>query len=390
MSDFKKIKKLIDSGDIPLGMKELLKLKKRSFLPIDLTYLLADIYVLSKMDFELEALLEESLVLNEKKPEFHLEVIQYLHEKNKVEIAGKFIKNSRRRFPMHLGLLTELAKNNMLLNDTDKASHTFLTKAKIGKFENSDYTILCELLGKLKIKSNLTNHETEFSNNANVKKILLAKVYENSVSLGFDCELGFIQRLRGFEPTDLFRWGTLPFDQLIRLIESRFQGFSTEESSYVEYENTESFHEYWFFDREYKAKIHTGFRMGNISVDDDIYSVFKKSRMHFSMLARRLREDFEDGEKLFVYKSEFILKTSEIERLAAVINSYGKNKILIIMKLGEQSYDFMEFSDSVAIGFLREYWKDGKHQTISFDDWDKIMHKTNDYFKLDFGGESGY
>ncbi|MBT8595649.1 hypothetical protein G6672_09220 [Polynucleobacter paneuropaeus] len=390
MSDFKKIKKIIDSGDIPLGMKELLKLKKRSLLPPDQTYLLADIYVLNEMDFELEALFWESLLLNDNKSDFHLELIKYLHKKNKVEIAGKFISNARKLFPMHLGLLTELAKNNIFLNDTDKASHTFLTKAKFGKLENSDYGIICELLGKLKIKRSLSDSESEFSEHPDVDRILLSKVYENSVSLGYDCEFGYIQRVRGFEPTDLFRWGTLPLENLVRLFNSGFKGFATEESAYVEYENSEIFHEYWFRDREYDAKIHTGYRVGNLTAADDENSVLKKSRMHFQMLARRLKEDLEDAEKLFVYKSRSILEGSAIHRLSDSIGNYGNNRLLILMPKGDSNNNFSEVNENVCLGYMKEYWKDGKHQTISFDDWDKIMHKTNDYFKLDFGGESGY
>jgi hypothetical protein len=119
----------------------------------------------------------------------------------------------------------------------------------------------------------------------------------NVESLGVSCELGLVQRHCEVEPPGLFRFGYTPVAGLIEALDNGFQGLGDPalidiaEDSQGEWITTH---------RRYGFEFHTAHQASRHTRE----FVLAKLSPYFDFLGRKLIEDIEQGEKLFVYRAE--------------------------------------------------------------------------------------
>jgi hypothetical protein len=144
-------------------------------------------------------------------------------------------------------------------------------------------------------------------------------------ALGFNCEFGFVQRYVGAEPMNLFRWSSVPLDQLIAGLEKRFDGLTARDALVVKI-NANG--EFVVEDKVYGTRHHTfvhAFQGGVLE------RVQKNEYIRVGVLCKALLEELRDHNKLFVYHDAGASDLTEIRRLVGALRKYGNNTLLWIV-----------------------------------------------------------
>ncbi len=187
-------------------------------------------------------------------------------------------------------------------------------------------------------------------------------------SLGDSCELGFAQRHVGLEPISLLRFaGTFGLTSLIRLIETRFEGLGAPGSlrSTINFFNGRQ--EYMIWADACGMFYHTWRDPADINEAD----VLAENEAKLAYLGRKLIEDLEDGEKIFVYKRNATRDLGEILSLHAALNQYGPNKLFWISQLedGRQPCEVEWVAPDLLKGYSASF---GRAETPAIDIWLKL------------------
>ena len=143
-------------------------------------------------------------------------------------------------------------------------------------------------------------------------------------SLGLNCELGFVQRLTGAEPLGLLRFAGLTLNKLILGLQNGFEGIGTAGRHRVE--TLPDLPAEGFIGRDdlYTMTYHTYRQPAEVSAEDLLAA--EAERLPY--LARKLMEDLEDGEKVFVVKNEGGLHMEDVLRVEAAIRERGPGLLL--------------------------------------------------------------
>ncbi len=152
-------------------------------------------------------------------------------------------------------------------------------------------------------------------------KDVLAKFH----SLGNNCEFGLLQHKYLAEPLDLFRFSDASAAKLIRALQSRLVELRKAENVLLQFDGP----------IEYGSPQLTvivpllgiRFHGGNLALGKtfDELKITHAKRLDF--LARKLFDDLEDAERIFVHKSD-IASRSDVEQLYALMRSFGPNRLL--------------------------------------------------------------
>lgn len=140
-------------------------------------------------------------------------------------------------------------------------------------------------------------------------------------SLGVDCEFGFAQRHVGIEPLGLFRFaGTHGLWNMLRHLDEDFAELTTPGAFTASINGDE-----WFLGTATGTYVfHTWQHPNSISYHD----IVRQTEQKVTYLARSLIEDFEDGEKIWIYKSLDDIDVHEVLSLHRSINRHGPNKLV--------------------------------------------------------------
>lgn len=149
--------------------------------------------------------------------------------------------------------------------------------------------------------------------------------FESLGGRGHGCEFGIFQRGQGAEPLGLLRWADLDQTSLIAALNDRFAGVG-------EPEHTEIFipsnaEEYWTRDRRYWMAMRNFIRTAEIPAERAEGLILNRLRF----LRRKLIEDLEAGEKIFVFKNMMRdLYPHELAALHRAVRSYGDGVLLYL------------------------------------------------------------
>jgi hypothetical protein len=146
----------------------------------------------------------------------------------------------------------------------------------------------------------------------------------NFESLGRDCEFGLAQRRYAAEPISLLRWASSRPDELLQLLEHRFEGFG--DRSQIEV-RPEAWGELLPYHRKYGVVIHTFVHKKDVS-DVDKFADNQCRRIRF--LTRKLVEDFALNEKIFVYQAGHLLTDLLAEKLHSALQLFGPVRLLAV------------------------------------------------------------
>jgi tetratricopeptide (TPR) repeat protein len=143
--------------------------------------------------------------------------------------------------------------------------------------------------------------------------------------LGSGCEFGLVQRHYGAEPPGLLRWGVIPPLSLANALNAKFAELGDPEKVQL-YEFGDS-KEFFFRDTRYNMEMHTF-----VPARSENYGqVLAQQCRRAKYLKRKLLEDLEAGEEIFVYKRHVgVLSDDEVNPIYQALRRYGRNTLLCV------------------------------------------------------------
>ena len=130
--------------------------------------------------------------------------------------------------------------------------------------------------------------------------------------------------MAGSEPLGLLRLAGLPVDKLVRGVRSGFEGIAAPGRHFIEIDPRHPDEGLIGRDATYTMYYHTYIKPEAIAADELLLS--EEERLPY--LARKLMEDMEDGEKIFVLKNDQGFHLHDILSIEALVRSRGDAIIL--------------------------------------------------------------
>ena len=143
-------------------------------------------------------------------------------------------------------------------------------------------------------------------------------------SLGQNCEFGLVQRQCGAEPLGLLRFSSTPLPLLLNALEARFEGMGQPDTIHVDL--SPNGREYMVRDSQFGFFYHAWVTAGDMAPED----IARREASRVPFLVRKLLEDLEAAEKIFVFKGMGAMPVEEAYPLAAAIRRYGSNTLLFV------------------------------------------------------------
>ena len=380
---------LIAEGKVAEALKMIQKAEKRNLFHADLFLMKAKAHKLLGNPQAYHDALAGFLKENERDVQHHLKIVEEEITQKDFDCAQHYLDRTKQRFPLSGFTHAIQASLHCAQADYDNAAKALLQKQTYGKLDDRDIDLVHQIRKAAHdARDPHCKNITALLATEQVDTILRRSVYEYYESLGSDCEFGFLQRANGREPLSLFRWGTMPLGAMIELFRHRFKDFASKETASLKLilnpENGKA--EYRFIDKLYQFDAHTFFTKKNMDISESAETLFPKVLSHFSLLARKLQEDLEDGEKIFLYKSEKIITTNQCLELHEAINTIGKNRLLVVMRQEKDRPAFEVLNPRLVIGRVDYLWTDldNPHKPFSsVQCWDALIQKAYQFFSAE-------
>jgi hypothetical protein len=363
--------------------------KKNVYHP-DYPLLWSKIHTITGNHTECHKSIEHHLSLNNEDVLHHLKAVDSLIEDGLFELAQSFLDRTKQRFPLSGFPHHAQAKLHCEQCQFEAAAESLLKKQQYGKLEDADVAILHQI--RKGVAGNFQQYSQELFSTTQAQVVLKRFSYERFESLGIDCEFGFLQRHFGREPLSLFRWGAMSLASLLKLFRQDFKDFASPETTKLNllFDADTGQTEYRFLDTQYGYEAHTFYTKRNISIAETEDSLLPKVRSHFSLLARKLQEDLEDAEKIFLYKSNEALSIAQYQELHLAMRNIGPCKLLVVLKQKNQeasAHPLEIIAPDLVIGYVDYFWTDSDNPTApnpSVASWDNMIQHAYSHFIAHF------
>ncbi|MGC8468380.1 MAG: hypothetical protein ACP5NI_00605 [Acetobacteraceae bacterium] len=143
-------------------------------------------------------------------------------------------------------------------------------------------------------------------------------------SLGDNCEFGLFLRQQGVEQMGFFRFGFASLPTLLAMLETGFAGVGAEGSAKI---ITNVVDEYMVRLQPSGFTYHTRRLAGSV----DPARLAEQEALKVRFLARKLLEDLEEGEKIFVRKGHGAAKPAEVGALHCALRRHGPACLLVVV-----------------------------------------------------------
>ncbi len=196
-------------------------------------------------------------------------------------------------------------------------------------------------------------------------------------SLGDNCEFGLVQRHFGAEPLGLFRFAGLRPETQVDLIQEKFERLGDPAHSFVK----ETPDDYVIEDDRGLYEMHTFLRRNDI--EPDKLRVQQIKRIDF--LKRKIIEDLEAGEKIFVCKdSKFPITDELLSKISNAMAAYGPGLLLGIRVADAQNPrgSLVRLADRIVIGHIGVMWGNNDGAESDFESWQSILEAADRYNQL--------
>lgn len=203
-------------------------------------------------------------------------------------------------------------------------------------------------------------------------------VLEKFESLGCGCEFGTLQRALGLEPLGLFRWSAIDPPALIKGLNTRFDRLGGQDTTHVVVNDNDW--DYRLIEDTLPMEMHTWIAKNNAESNKVKHQMCGRLRL----LSRKLMEDLENAEKIFVYRHHK-LDFDHIVEIHRAVQVYGRNRLLVVTETahGEEPGSVERWSDTLLrgyVGYSNNF--DGKSHS-DFASWAKICEKTKIIFEVE-------
>jgi hypothetical protein len=197
-------------------------------------------------------------------------------------------------------------------------------------------------------------------------------------SLGENCEFGLVQRRCGAEPLGLFRFASAPLPKLLAALAARFEALA--DPANLDVRLSENGKEFMVEDRRFGLLYHAWVMAGEMSAEQ----VREREVNRLPLLVRKLVEELEAGEKIFVYHGMSPMALEEALALAAAIGRYGSATLLWVEQAGpSQTAGHVEWvTPTVLKGHIDRFAPGENAHDLSLDGWIAVcrraaeMHRT--------------
>ncbi len=218
------------------------------------------------------------------------------------------------------------------------------------------------------IPANLSD-TNEHSNKDNLVHRALFMKFE---SIGDTCEFGIVQRRFGAEPIGLLRWASTNPANLIKALDSRFEGVGEAEHTVIEV----SHGEYITRDKRYHMFSHTF----TPETAEPIEKFTSQHLRRMQFLRRKLVDDLPLGDKIFVYKSNHGLSDEEAKGIHDAIRRYGGLTALLCVRIEDELHKSGTLKlggDGLFIGYIDRF----STVDINVDTWVSLCERTAELWK---------
>jgi thioredoxin-like negative regulator of GroEL len=145
-------------------------------------------------------------------------------------------------------------------------------------------------------------------------------------SLGERCDFGAVQRHYGVEPLGLFRFAFTRLDPLIAGLADRFDAVGTVDDTSFEMYGDETI----LYMRKYGLVFHTFVYEKELATPEKRAAFHEQQRRRLLFLKKKLVEDLEDPQKIYIYASDERIDEDDAARLFAALRAYGDNALLYV------------------------------------------------------------
>ncbi len=156
---------------------------------------------------------------------------------------------------------------------------------------------------------------------AALTELSLAELAIQFESIGENCEFGLIQRRWGAEPLGLLRFASSPLDKLLPALRNRLRGMG--DPGMLEVQEGGG-REYMVLDRTYRFLYHAWAKIGELTPEQILTREYRR----VPFLIRKLTEELQAGEKLFVYHGMQPLAAPQVRALSSALRLYGPGTLL--------------------------------------------------------------
>ena len=317
----------------------------------------------------------------------HIEVIDLLLKDQQLELSQSFLDRAKKRFPMSGLPHSRQAQLDCKRGQYEAAAASLIQKQKYGKLDDQDIHAV-HLIRKGVAGKPLAASKQLFISDQ-VHEILRRYSYECFESLGDDCSFGFIQRLYGREPLSLFRWGSMPRASMIHLFREQFKNFAQAKTTSLikqtpDFNDTTYTWEFYFHDSAYDFTAHTNINEKERDFYEPEEILLERLRQHFDLLARKLHDDLELAEKIFVYKSTVAMSDAECLELHEAMCTMGNNKLLVVLKDADDAPRLRILKPNLLIGRINDWGGEDDPKSEQVRRWDDVIQNADYHFIAHF------
>lgn len=193
-------------------------------------------------------------------------------------------------------------------------------------------------------------------------------------SLGDSCEFGLVQRQAGAEPLGLLRFAGFTgaveqrLEELIAALDRDFAGLGDEDTVQIRLEGEPGHQEYIVHETTYGLMYHTF--LGPTDVTEATLRRNEAIRLRF--LRRKLLADLAAAEKIFVWKANFPIARSRVERLLTALRRHGPARLLWVCAAGDvggRAGDVERLADGLMRGLVDRFAPYDRMDDISHSAW---------------------
>jgi hypothetical protein len=188
-------------------------------------------------------------------------------------------------------------------------------------------------------------------------------------SLGENCEFGLFQRRCDAEPLGLLRFSSTFMRNLIRGIDSGFEGLGEVDDIDLRLEG-EPQKEYMIHEKKFGLVYHTFVHEGQRSV----WLMREQESARLKFLRRKFIEELEAGDKIFVYKFGSGVSEEEILPLYMALNRYGDATLLwVVQAERDRPTGTVEVvMPGLLKGYIDRFAPEENAHDLSFDGWLRV------------------
>jgi hypothetical protein len=188
-------------------------------------------------------------------------------------------------------------------------------------------------------------------------------------SVGENCEFGLFQRRCDSEPLGLLRFSSTFMRNLIRGINSRFEGLGAPEDIEPRLEG-DTRKEYMIHEKRFGLVYHTFVYEGQRSA----WLMREQESARLKFLLRKFMEELESGGKIFVYKRNGPVSEEEILPLHMALAEHGDNTLLWVVPAdADRPAGTVEVvMPGLLKGYIDRFAPEDNAHDFSFDGWLRV------------------